>query len=344
MRSGYVRPHLPGGSVRLDLNEAPWDADSAFRGRFLGFLERIELRRYPPMDALPARQAAARLYGWEPDGTLVGNGSNELLAAALAALCENGGRVLALSPSFSVYPLLIRRAGGQMLLVRLTPPSFAVPEGELLASAQNADVLLVCCPNNPTGGELAPDQWRRLLALGKPTLWDGAYWEFGTYGEVRPWLEAYPHLMVTRTLSKVWGVAGVRAGCLLTSPPLARRIAEKLLPFAPGVAVWAAFEAAASLPELGRKRAAAVVGERERQLAAIGSLPPWEAVPSLGNFFLLRRRGWNGEQLAEALARAGIAVRPVEELASAGYVRVTVGTPAEGDLFLSVLKEVAGEH
>lgn len=344
MSEGYVRPAVGSTLLRLDLNEAPWDADVAFRGQFLRFLEGIELRRYPAMDALPARQAAARLYGWEAEGTLVGNGSNEALAGALAALCKGGGRVLVFSPSFSVYPFLIRRAGGDALLVRLAPPSFAFPQDDLMAAAREADMLLLCCPNNPTGGELPPELWRRVLALGKPTIWDGAYWEFGTYGEVRPWLEEFPHLMITRTLSKVWGAAGIRAGCLLTSPPLARRIAKQMLPFAPGVAVWGAFEAAASLPEVGRQRAAAIVAERERQLAALAFLPGVEVVPSQGNFYLLRRQGWSGKQLAEALARAGIAVRPVEELAADGYVRVTVGTPEEGDVLLGVLREVAGEH
>lgn len=343
MSEAYVRPATGATAVRLDLNEAPWDADTVFRERFLAFLQRIELRRYPPVDAQPAREAAARLYRWEPEGTLVGNGSNELLAAAVMAL-GRGGKVLVLSPSFSVYPWLIRRAGGEALEIPLVPPDFAVPEEEALALAAQADLLLLCSPNNPTGGELSPSLWRRLLTLGKPTLWDGAYWEFGTHGEVRPWLEEFPHLMVTRTLSKVWGVAGVRAGCLLTSPPLARQIAKQMLPFAPGVAVWAAFEAAASMPEVGWRRAAAVVTERERQLSALAACPHLEPVPSHGNFYLLRRHGWSGEQLAEALAQGGVSVRPVEELAASGYVRVTVGTPEEGDVLLGILREVSREH
>lgn len=339
---GYSRPAPAKAPLRLDLNEAPWDADQAFRQFFLSFLERVELRRYPAVDARPAREAAARLYGWDVEGTLVGNGSNEVLAAAVAAFAT-GGKVLTLWPSFSVYPWLIRRAGGTVLRVPLEPPAFAFPEGEICDLAEKADLILLCSPNNPTGGELDPSLWRKVLALRKPTIWDGAYWEFGSEKAMRPWLEEFPNLMITRTLSKVWGVAGVRAGCLCTSPELARKIARRLFPFAPGVAVWAAFEAAAALPQVGRRRAAQVVAERERQLAALASLPQVEAVPSRGNFYLLRRRGWDGGRLAQVLAQAGVAVRCVEELSAYGYVRVTVGTPQEGETLLAVLKEVTRE-
>lgn len=339
MSEAYLRPPTLGGSLRLDLNEAPWDAPAAFREAFLAFLGSRELRRYPPMDAAPVREAAASLYGWEPAGTLVGNGSNELLAAALAVLAQ-GKTVLAFSPSFSVYPWLVRRAGGKLRPFPLSPPLFAFPGQALLEAAAAAEVLLLCCPNNPTGGELPPSLWHRLLALGKPTIWDGAYWEFGSGGEVRPWLAAYPNLIVTRTLSKVWGVAGVRAGCLLAAPAMAERIRRWQLPFSPGVAVWAAFAAAASMPQLAQERAAAVVAERERQLAALAKIPGVEAVPSQGNFYLLRVPGLSGPQLAQLLGEKGVVVREVEELAAAGYVRVTVGTPAEGDVLLAACQEV----
>lgn len=342
MSESYVRPPTTAFGVRLDLNEAPWDAPEVFREAFLSFLARYELRRYPPMDGGPAREAAASLYGWIPAGTLVGNGSNELLAASLAVLAQ-GKTVLCFAPSFSVYPWLVRRAGGTVQPFPLVPPSFAFPEESLLEAAAAADVLLLCSPNNPTGGELPFTLWQKLLSLGKPTIWDGAYWEFGSGGEARPWLERYPNLIVTRTLSKVWGVAGVRAGCLLAAPAVAERIRRWQLPFAPGVAVWAAFAAAASMPEVGRQRAAAVVAERERQLAALAAISRVEPVPSQGNFYLLRVPGLSGPKLAQLLGEKGVVVREVEELATAGYVRVTVGTPQEGDVLLSACKEVCHE-
>lgn len=340
MSEAYTRPLASAGQVKLDLNEAPWEADQAFRQRFFQLLDKVEFRRYPPFDARPAREAAAQLYGWDADGTLVGNGSNELLFYALSVLCEAGKKVLTFSPSFSVYPWLVRRAGGHLLTLRLSPPGFLIPEDELLAKAGEADVLLLCSPNNPTGNELTPDLWHRLLSLGKPTIWDAAYWEFGTGGEVRPWLSRYPDLLITRTLSKVWGVAGVRAGCLLTSPVFASRLRRAMLPFAPGVAVWAAFAAASSLIHLGQERAARIVAERDSQVAALAAMPGVEVVPSRGNFFLLRYSSLTGRELAELLGKKGVSVRLIEELDQDGFVRITVGTPRENLKCRQALEEL----
>lgn len=340
MSEDYIRPPAAAGQVKLDLNEAPWEADQTFRQRFFQLLDGVEFRRYPPFDARPAREAAARLYGWEVDGTLVGNGSNELLFYALSVLCQSGKKVLALSPSFSVYPWLVRRTGGELSTLCLPPPDFLIPEEALLAKAGEADVLLLCSPNNPTGNELTPDLWHRLLSLGKPTIWDGAYWEFGTGGEVRPWLSRYPNLLITRTLSKVWGVAGVRVGCLLTSPVFASRLRRALLPFAPGLAVWAAFAAASSLIHLGQERAARIVAARDTQIAALAEIPGVEVVPSRGNFFLFRCPPLTGKELAELLGEKGVSVRLVEELVQDGFVRITVGTPRENERCRKALEEV----
>lgn len=340
MSEGYQRRPAAPAALRLDLNEAPWEVEEQLRQHLLGFLHKQEWRRYPSVDARPAREAAAKLYGWVPEGTLVGNGSNELLAAALASFAGNGQKVLCFSPSFSVYPWLVKRAGGQLVPFALVPPTFAIEGPPLVAAAKEADVLLLCSPNNPTGGELSDALWHQLLELGKPTIWDGAYWEFGRGGPVEPWLARYPNLVITRTLSKVWALAAFRAGCLLASPSMAERIQRRMLPFAPGLAVWAAFEAAASAPELGAGRAARVVAEREAQRDMLTRLPGVEVLPSCGNFFLLRVVGCHGQELVALLGQRGVAVREVEELSAEGYVRVTVGTPEEGARLWQALKEV----
>lgn len=344
MSEGYRGGPAAPATLRLDLNEAPWEAEEQLRQHLLAFLQKQEWRRYPSVDARPAREAAAKLYGWVPEGTLVGNGSSEVLAAALARLAGKGQKVLCFSPSFSVYPWLVTRAGGQLVPFPLLPPAFAIEGPSLLAAAQEADVLLLCSPNNPTGGEIPESLWHQLLALGKPTIWDGAYWEFGRGGPVEPWLVRYPNLLITRTLSKVWALAAFRAGCLLASPAMAERIRRHMLPFAPGLAVWAAFEAAASVPELMAGRAARVVAEREAQREMLARLPGVEVVPSCGNFFLLRLAACRGQELVALLGQRGVAVREVEELSAEGYVRVTVGTPAEGRRLWQALKEVTDDR
>ncbi len=339
---GYQRQMAPGGAVRLDLNEAPRDAGEAFRQRLLARLAGAEWRRYPDMDGAGARRAAAALFGWEPEMTLVGNGSNELLAAAARALLPAGGRLLVLFPSFSMYPALARRQRARLLKVPLHPPEFAVSREELLTLAPQADLVVLASPNNPTGTSLDLDILAALAETGVAVLWDAAYADFvGSDGSEA--VRRFANVAVLRTLSKAWGLAGVRAGALYASPQLVERISTELLPFGTGLAVQAAFETAAELRGEGERLVAEVVAERQRLLAALVRSAPLEVVPSDANFFLLRRLGWRGRELYDALLARGIAVRDLKELDEAGYVRVTVGTPAENDRLLAALAEMAND-
>jgi histidinol-phosphate aminotransferase len=338
---GYVRPGAAAGAVRLDLNEAPHGIGVAFEKRLLELLAESPWNRYPAIDAEPARKAAAELYGWRPEGTLVGNGSNELLAAAVRALLPRGGRVVSLTPSFSMYPVLAARQAAALLGVSLTPPDFAVPTGELLDRSREADLILLCSPNNPTGG-LVPEQvWDEVLALGKPTIWDGAYVEFAGV-DPAVLLARHEHLIVLHSFSKAWGLAGLRIGALLAHPAMARKVVHELLPFGSGWLGEAAMRAAAEHPEAGRALVAELVVERDRLRALLAEVPGVRVVPSAANFFLLGVGRLDGHALAEALGSRGIAVRSIPELAAAGYVRLSVSAAADRERLVAAVREVAG--
>ncbi len=336
---GYVRAGVAAVMERLDLNEAPREAAAAYRARVLELLAAADWRRYPEIDARAARAAAAALYGWSADGTLVGNGSNEVLAAAFRALLPRGGAVAALSPSFSMYPVLAARQEARLLAIRLRPPGFAAAVEEVLARAAEASLVVLCSPNNPTGGELDAALLDAVAALGAPVILDAAYAEFSRTDTIEA-LRRAPNLLVLRSLSKAWGLAGLRVGALLGHPPLIERVAAQVQPFATGWVVEAAYRAAAELREHGQTLVREIVGERGRLLAAVAGIAGAEAVPSAGNFFLLRRPGLTGTQLVAALAAHRLAVREIPELEDDGYVRVTVGAAAQNDLLLAALAEV----
>lgn len=337
---GYSRTSVAARAARLDLNEAPREVAAAFRERVLSLLAAREWRRYPDMDGHAAREGAARLYGWRVEGTLVGNGSNDLLAATCRALLPRGGNLAALSPSFSMYPVLARRQEARLLAVPLAPPDFTADHETTLARAAEADLVLLCSPNNPTGGEIGTALWDDVLALGKPTVWDAAYAELAGVDPTAR-LERHDNLLVLRSLSKAWALAGLRVGALLGSRELIERVAAQTLPFHTGFLVEAAYGAAAELAPLGAELVREMSAERDRLLRATADIPGLEVVPSTTNFFLLRRSGWTGRRLAAALAERGLAVRDIPELDAGGHVRVTVGSPGEGDALLLALAEVA---
>jgi histidinol-phosphate aminotransferase len=334
-RAGGARPAL-----RLDLNESPHGAGPAFARRLLELLVEREWNRYPDMDARMARESAAELYGWEVAGTSVGNGSNDLLAATVRALLPRGGRLATLAPSFSMYPALAARAGAEHLKLELEPPHFTADPVRLVELARRADLVVLSSPNNPTGGMIDEALMAEVVATGRPVIWDGAYVEFAGVDPV-PLLHGCDNLIVLRSLSKSWGLAGLRVGALLASPALASRIGEELLPFGTGWVVAAAYRAASERRADGAKLVADVVGERERQLAALARLPGVSTVPSAANFYLVRVDGLAGDLLVDELTGHGIAVCGVPELAAAGYARVTVGATAEGDAVIAAVRATA---
>jgi histidinol-phosphate aminotransferase len=338
---GGYRSSRAGEAIRLDLNESPHGAGVSFTKRVLELLGERPWNRYPDMDGRAAREAAAALYGWDPAGTLVGNGSTELLAALVRALLPSGGALLAPSPSFSMYPVLARRQGARLLELSLDPPAFAVDVQRLLELAAGADLVLLASPNNPTGSLVPIETLRAVAALGKPVVWDAAYVEF-TAADPVALLRELPNLLVLRSLSKAWGLAGLRAGALLAQPALAERVSGQTPPFPTGWLVLAAYRAAAELRGAGAALVADVTVERERQLGLLRSIPRVSALPSAANFFPLRVEGLSGAALAAALRVRGIAVREVDALSDAGYVRVTVGSGAEGDALVAAVREVAG--
>jgi histidinol-phosphate aminotransferase len=326
--------------LRLDLNESPHGAGPAFARRLLELLVEREWNRYPDVDGRMARQSAAELYGWESAGTLVGNGSNDLLAATVRTLLPRGGRLATLAPSFSMYTLLAARVGAEHLKLELEPPEFAADAGRLVELARQAGLVVLSSPNNPTGGMIDEGLMAEVLATGKPVVWDGAYLEFAGVDPV-PLLRRFDNLIVLRSLSKSWGLAGLRVGALLASAELASRVGEELLPFGTGWAVAAAYRAASERRDDGAALVADVVRERERQVATLARLPGVSTVPSAANFCLVRVDGLAGDRLVYELSTHGIAVCRVPELSAAGYARVTVGTAAEGDALVAALETTA---
>lgn len=339
--AGYRRQAAGKALTRLDLNEAPREAGAVLRERLLERLAAAEWRRYGDVDGRTARESAAALYGWNADGTLVGNGSNELLAAAVRALVPHGGRIFALEPSFSMYPVLASRAGAELVRLHLDPPGFAADPARLCELASSCDLALVCSPNNPTGGEVPVGVLSEVCRRSPLVLWDAAYLDF-TATDARPLLREHPNLMVLRSMSKAWGMAGLRVGAMLTSPEVLSRVAAELIPFNTGWLVEAAFGAACDCRSEAKALVLEIVAERERVLAQVAGIRAYEVVPSAGNFFLLRRPGVDGATFAASLQSRGIAVREIAALSPTGYVRATVGSRAEGERLCAALREVAG--
>ena len=333
----FVRPELRALSVyhlgltpsrhKLDQNEVPFDLPRRLKERMCARLLAADWARYPDFHADELRRDLGRLHGHPWEGVLVGNGSNELLSVALTSMAGPGTEVLGAEPSFGLYTRFILKSGA---VPRFLPPrpDLRLPADELEAEIERDPrrPLLLCSPNNPTGDALPVERVERLLErLEAPLLLDNAYGEFCQY-DYRPLLAKYPHLLLFRTFSKAWSLAGMRLGYLLADPRLVAELIKVKLPYNLGHAAVAAGRVVLDAEEEARKRVRLLVARRP-QWAAMLEEEGFEVFPSEANFLLVRRP--DAKEVVRTLEARSIRVRDVSSYPGlTGCLRVSVGTGA----------------
>ncbi|HEV7504126.1 MAG TPA: aminotransferase class I/II-fold pyridoxal phosphate-dependent enzyme [Thermoanaerobaculia bacterium] len=315
---------------KLDQNEVPWDLPRRFKRRMAERLLAADWARYPDFHADELRRDLGRLHDHPQDGVLVGNGSNELLAMALTAVVPPGGEVLGAEPSFGLYRSFVLKAAG---VPRFLPPrpDLRIPVEELEAEVERDPrrPLIFCTPNNPTGDAVSPERVERLLErLEAPLLLDNAYGEFCRW-DYRPLLARYPHLVLFRTFSKAWSLAGMRLGYLLADPRLVSELLKVKLPYNVGHAGAIAGRIALEAEPQARKRVEILIARRA-QWAAMLAEAGLEVFPSEANFLLVRCGSpEKAKEIREALEARSIRVRDMGGYPGlAGCLRVSVGTGA----------------
>ncbi|MEM7052476.1 MAG: histidinol-phosphate transaminase [Acidobacteriota bacterium] len=310
---------------KLDQNEVPWDLPRRIKERALERLKAVDWAIYPDFHGDRLRRALGERHRWPWQGVLVGNGSNELLSAAIKTFARPGGEVLGTAPTFSLYRVFSLAMGATF---RACGPRFdlRLPLAELEAEVARDPrrPVVLCSPNNPTGDSASPQRVAALLEnLAAPLLLDNAYGEFGPH-DYRPLLDRYPHLLIFRTFSKAWSLGGLRLGYVLARPELTAELIKLKLPYNLGLAgleiACAALEEAPAL----ERRVRVLVGRRRQWAACLEShgLTP---LPSDANFLLVRC-GAAVETIFRGLGERGIRVRDVTKYPGLeDCLRVSIG-------------------
>jgi len=339
----YVSPQLP-ARIRLNTNESPHPPPRAVVEEATGALLNAALNRYPDRDGTSLYAALSAHTGWPQEGLWVANGSNEVFLHLFLAFGGPGRTSITFEPTYSLHTLIARIAGTRTTS-RRRHDGWAVDLEDALEAlgTERPEIVVLCSPNNPTG-TLEPLDTVRDLAVRAPGLVivDEAYAEFAAPSDgAIGLLSEHPNVVVVRTFSKAWGLAGVRLGYLLAAPEVIAEMATVRLPYHLSVPAQAFGLAALAHASEAVEAAQAVVEERDRlivELAGLG-LKTW---PSHANFVLFEAGDadvvWNG------LLERGVLVRSYEgrpELESC--LRVTAGLPEETDEFLSALAEVLDE-
>jgi histidinol-phosphate aminotransferase len=349
-RTPYGAPQLV-VKHRLNTNENPYPLPAALLADLATTLADAAagLNRYPDRDALDLRRDLAgylaRTSG-EPVGpgqVWAANGSNEILQEVLQAFGGAGRTALGFTPSYSMHPIIAAGTGTRWI-DGTRRADFSLDTADALAQvrATRPDVVFVTSPNNPTGTAVALETVAELYAATEGVLVvDEAYAEFARRGtpSALTLLPGRPRLVVSRTMSKAFGMAGLRLGYLAADPALVDALQLVRLPYHLSTLTQAAARTAIAHTDALLANVDAVKAERDRIVAALPALG-LTSVPSDANFVLFGRFA-DAPAAWQALLDRDVLVRDV---GLPGWLRVTAGTPEETDAFLTALGEVAPAH
>ncbi|MBI3653529.1 MAG: histidinol dehydrogenase [Acidobacteria bacterium] len=328
-------------SIKINQNENPFDMPEAIKQEVEARLANRAWSRYPDFVPTELLEKLAKHAGWKPAGTLAGNGSNELIQATLMVTVGQGARVLIPEPTFTLYRQIVTVMGGAVISVPLTAAlQFDIDAIE--QASHQADVMILCSPNNPTGSRVDEAD---LIYLAQNfdgiIVVDEAYQEFSGRTVV-PLLNELPNLIVLRTFSKAMAMAGLRVGYFLSSPEITREVHKATLPYNLNVFSAMAAEVACEKYELIQPTVDKIISERERLFIELQKIDGLEVVPSHANF-MLAKTPLKPKALFEKLLERDILVRDVSKYPMlAEYVRISVGSPTENDKLIAALKEVLG--
>ena len=336
--------------VRYDVNTSPLPPD--LREVLAGPFEPV-LSEYPPSDYAALVRAAAASYGTGEDELLPTAGADEALDLSARAFLREGAAAVAAVPTYAMYRIVSEQRGATFHSVPRLPAEtgFGLDLAAMAAAARNADLVWLCEPNNPTGTAEPPERVEALLdrlsadAVADrreppAVVVDEAYSEFigaSTLGM----RDRYPRLVVIRTLSKAYALAGVRVGFAVARPPALTPIMSFRAPASVSTVSAALATVALRHPELAKANVARIAEQRARLVAELSEIG-WRPYPSQVNFILFRfaSPGVAGA-VAEALLRAGLVPRsfgPGHPLADC--LRLTVRSAAENDRLIAAAREI----
>jgi histidinol-phosphate aminotransferase len=336
----YVSPQRP-ARYRMNTNESPYPPPERLVEEVAEEIKAVALNRYPNRDATDLVGAISEHVSWPSEGLWVANGSNEVLLHLFLAFGGPGRSALVFEPTYSLHSLIPRIAGTSVIQLP-RDENFAVDVDTAVAAIEkeNPAVVVVCSPNNPTGGCEPVDSVTALLAHAPGlVVVDEAYGEFaGAEASVMPLLEAEPRLVVMKTFSKAWRLAGVRIGYMMAGPAIVAEMARIRLPYHLSAVTQIIGRAALRHSSETLELVESIARERDRitlELDAMGVL----TFPSESNFVLFKvddpDRTWQALLDKEVLVRNYGGAAGLE-----GCLRVTAGLPEETDAFLSAMREV----
>lgn len=336
--------------IKLASNENPL-GPSPKVGEALAQAAHGNLALYPDGSGHRLKQKLAQLHDIEAERITLGNGSNDILEFLARVYAGPGRAVLFSEYAFAVYSIAAQSQNAESVVVPALPPDHPMPYGHdleafaaTLATRPDVSLVFIANPNNPTGTWAEAGAIERFLEQVPPQVivaLDEAYFEYQDAAlrpDSRAWLERFPNLLVARTFSKVYGLAGLRAGYALSHAKVADLLNRVRQPFNNNALALLAAEIALDDQDHVRRSVALNRRERERlreRLEALGL----RVLPSQANFLTIGF-GRDAKPIHQGLLERGVIVRPMGSYAMPEFIRVSIGTEAENDRFFNALRDI----
>jgi histidinol-phosphate aminotransferase len=333
----YLAPYSPGktveGAIKLASNENNYGPSPKVLAGIKKSLNKVYM--YPYKDA-EVKEALAKYAGVGPENIVLANGSDELIELLVKAF---KGPIASHYPTFAEYPTYARMHNIPYISSRLNP-DFSFDARRFVRETADARLIFLCTPNNPVGSVIEPEDVEKVAKTGKTVAVDEAYSEF--WGKsAKDLVCGHPNLIVLRTMSKAFGLAGLRIGYAIAAPEVADALGKVKAPFnvsyvSHEAALFALRDTAYMRRTVGR-----IVRDRERLAKKLSET--YRIVPSSANFILADVSPMQPREFFEAMMRERIVVRPQPPFEGfpGNWVRITVGTSAENRMLFKALDRVA---
>lgn len=309
--------------IFLDANENPYNNG---------------INRYPDPHQKALKAKISEIKGISADSLFIGNGSDEAIDLVYRVFCEPGkSNTVSIAPSYGMYEVAAAMNDVEFRKVRLRPDFSMDTEAMLAATDSKTRLMFICSPNNPTGNSFPAEQVEDLLErFGGVVVLDEAYIDFSVRPSLASLVKRYPNLIVLQTLSKAWGMAGLRIGLAVADPAVISLMSKVKYPY--NINVVAQKMALMKLDEAAKDKAVAeIVGQRFRLEKELRKCPEVKGIYSSDANFLLVRFD-NPDEVYGRLLAGGVIVRNRSKVPGCeGCLRITVGTPAENDRLLRLL-------
>jgi histidinol-phosphate aminotransferase len=326
--------------IKLNQNESPFEIPEEVRAEILKCARKHAFSRYPGLLAVPLNEKLSELFKVPKDWVLVGHGSNELIWALIQAVLGRGDRVVVPVPAFALFTHYPKIVEAELEEVP-AQENLSFDVDRLLSEAGNPEtkLVLIASPNSPTGAVLGLSDVEHLcLASRGLVLLDEAYFQFAKKNALGL-LPKHPNLILLRTFSKAFHLAGMRVGYMLAQPEISEAVSKCKLPFSVDALAQMAAMAMLARQDWVDEKADYIVRERKRLFQELAKLPGVRPYPSQANFILFRVP--DSRKVFDGLLEQSILIRDVSHYPLlANCLRVTVGLESENDAFLTGLSRI----